>query len=146
MNHCKVKVHILSFKADPVLEMKYCDISKYQYFLPPLDNTLAFLSLQKCEYLDIIPPELQQLVKSSVHFTEELVEEGQLRNTILIQQIAQTCHQNAKERVITFHRLKLRKINSIFLLKDYSSLAVFYFLLGELKKVRDKVWRCFIRR
>lgn len=37
-----------------------------------------------CVYLYVIPPELQQCGKSSFHFAEELVEEGQLSHTILI--------------------------------------------------------------
>lgn len=45
------------------------------------------------EYLDVVPPELQQSVKSSLHLSEQLVKEGQLSHTILIQQNAQTCHK-----------------------------------------------------
>lgn len=45
-------------------------------------------------YLYVIPPELQQCGKSSLHLAEELVEEGQLSHTILIQQGAQTWDKN----------------------------------------------------
>lgn len=48
-----------------------------------------------CVYLYVIPPELQQCGKSSFHFAEELVEEGQLSHTILIQQGAKTWYKNS---------------------------------------------------
>lgn len=47
-----------------------------------------------CVYLYVIPPELQQCGKSSLHLAEELVEEGQLSHTVLIQQGAQTFNKN----------------------------------------------------
>lgn len=47
-----------------------------------------------CVYLYIILPELQQSRKSSFHLAEELVEKGQLSQTILIQQGAQAWHKH----------------------------------------------------
>lgn len=52
------------------------------------------MMVELCVYLYVIPPELQQCGKSSLHLAEELVEEGQLSHTILIQQGAQTWHKN----------------------------------------------------
>lgn len=43
-----------------------------------------------CAYLDVIPPELQQGGQTSLDLAEELVEEGQLSDSVLIQQGAQT--------------------------------------------------------
>lgn len=54
----------------------------------------TYILVVLCVYLYVIPPELQQRGKSSLHLAEELVEEGQLSHTILIQQGAQTWHTN----------------------------------------------------
>lgn len=54
----------------------------------------TYMLVVLCVYLYVIPPELQQCGKSALHLAEELVEEGQLSHTILIQQRAQTWHKN----------------------------------------------------
>lgn len=48
---------------------------------------------EPCVYLYVISPELKQCRKSSLHLVEELIEEGQLSHTVLIQQGAQTCQK-----------------------------------------------------
>lgn len=60
----------------------------------------VYKCVESCVYLDVIPPELQQCGKSSLHFAEELVEEGEFSHTILIQQSAQTCHKHATHECI----------------------------------------------
>lgn len=48
------------------------------------------LYLQVGAYLDVVPPELQQGGETSLDLAEELVEEGQLCDSVLIEQGAQT--------------------------------------------------------
>lgn len=62
----------------------------------------TYVLVELCVYLYVIPPELQQCEKSSLHLAEQLVEEGQLSHTILIQQGAQTWHKNIT-RMLQFH-------------------------------------------
>lgn len=57
-------------------------------------TTFSCIVFELCLYLYVIPPELQQCGKSSFHLAEELVEEGQLSHTVLIQQGAQTWHKS----------------------------------------------------
>lgn len=65
----------------------------------------AKLRLFTPSYLDILYPVLQQDLNATPHSTEELIEEGEILNSVLIQQMGQAwkCPTTGSQRSELFH-------------------------------------------